>query len=174
MDDHQRTSVSRTGDERRTLSDFLQYQRDTLAMKCTGLTAEQLKARPTPPSQLSLLGIVRHLADGERTWFQVAVAGEQAPSLWSGADGDAGVWDVESGFDVESADVDEAFKAWESACARSREIVAAAESMDVQGRYESGEVVPLRWILTHMIEEYARHNGHADLIREQIDGVTGE
>ncbi|MET8641374.1 DinB family protein [Streptomyces sp. NPDC004675] len=168
MSDHQRTEPSRTADERASLTGFLQYQRETLAMKCAGLTARQLKERAVPPSGLSLLGLVRHVAEVERSWFQVVWNGEDVRAYWPGTGN--GTF---AEFDVDSADPDEAFKVWQAACARSRAIVEAAESLDATVQWRD-EVFTVRYVLTHMIEEYARHNGHADLLRERIDGVTGE
>ncbi|XVQ15646.1 DinB family protein [Spirillospora sp. CA-255316] len=154
-------------DERATLTGFLQYQRETLAMKCAGLTAEQLRDRAVPPSDLSLLGLVRHMAEVERVWFRNVLNGENSRDRWTRENGE------HADFDVETADPDEAFEIWHQECARSRDLVDAAESLDVTGRRRD-EDFSLRWILTHMIEEYARHNGHADLLRERIDGATGE
>ncbi|WP_242903600.1 DinB family protein [Actinomadura terrae] len=155
------------GEERAVLTAFLQYQRDTLGRKCEGLTAEQVKQRSVPPSNLSLLGLVRHMAEVERIWFRIRLSGEDVPLRWKRTPGD----DLD--FDVDDADPEEAAEAWNEECARSREIERNAESLDITG-HVSGKDVSLRWILTHMIEEYARHNGHADLLRERIDGVTGE
>ncbi|WP_242884681.1 DinB family protein [Actinomadura litoris] len=155
------------GDERSVLAAFLQYHRETLAMKCAGLTPEQLKRRSVPPSSMSLLGLVRHMAEVERIWFRIRLSGEDIPLRWKRRPGD----DID--FEVDAADPDEAFAAWNEECARSRDIVAAAESLDVTGR-DGDWSFSLRWILAHLIEEYARHNGHADLLRESIDGSTGE
>jgi hypothetical protein len=168
MSDHQRTEPSRIADERASLTGFLQYQRETLTGKCAGLTARQLKERAVPPSGLSLLGLVRHVAEVERSWFQVVWNGQDVRAYWPGT-----VNGTFAEFDVDSADPDEAFKVWQAACARSRTIVEAAESLDVTVQRRD-EVFTLRYVLTHMIEEYARHNGHADLLRERIDGATGE
>ncbi|MET8539574.1 DinB family protein [Kitasatospora sp. NPDC004799] len=167
MTDDQRTRTPRTADERATLAGFLDHQRDTLAMKCAGLTVEQLRARVLEPSGLSLLGLVRHLAEVERSWFRNVLNGEDVRGFWGRPDGSF------AEFDVETADPDEAFAIWRRECDHARELVAAAESLDVLGHY-GDEVFSLRWILTHMIEEYARHNGHADLLREHLDGTTGE
>ncbi len=155
-------------DERATLVGFLEFQRDTLALKCAGLAGEQLRRKAVPPSELSLLGLVRHLAEVERGWFRNVIAGDGVRLRW-GMGSPRG-----SGFDSEDADVDEAFAVWREECANSRAIVAAAESLDVTGVHRTGRVFSLRYVLTHMIEEYARHNGHADLLRERIDGSTGE
>jgi len=156
------------------LAGFLQYQRETLAMKCAGLTTEQLRERAVPPSALSLLGVVRHMAEVERSWFRVVMNGQKIPYHWTrgsreGADFNGG----SAAFDVENAGPEEAFEVWRAECARSRDFVDSATSLDVTGRYGDAEF-SLRYVLTHMIEEYARHNGHADLIRERIDGTTGE
>ncbi|REE96890.1 DinB family protein [Thermomonospora umbrina] len=165
-DDPNRTVPPVAGAERATLTGFLEFQRETLAMKCAGLTTEQLRRRTVPPSGLSLLGLVRHMAEVERGWFRIELDGEDVPYRWE----DGGRW---ADFDVEDADRDEAFAAWREECARSRALVDAADSLDVIAR-GGDRVHSLRWILVHMIEEYARHNGHADLLRERIDGATGE
>ncbi|MFJ5116285.1 DinB family protein [Kitasatospora sp. NPDC088548] len=167
MKSDQRTETPRTGDERSTLTGFLDYQRDTLAMKCAGLTAEQLRTRALAPSGLSLLGLVRHLAEVERSWFRNVLNNEARNGFWKHPDG------TFAEFDTDTADPDEAFTVWRRECDHARELVAAAESLDVIGHYGE-EVFSLRWILTHMIEEYARHNGHADLLREHLNGETGE
>ncbi|MFF9088486.1 DinB family protein [Streptomyces sp. NPDC014991] len=166
MSEYTRSTPSRTADERTSLTGFLDYQRETLAMKCSGLTAGQLRQKAVPPSAISLLGLVRHLAEVERWWFRNVINGEQTPGYWGRRP------DVAE-FDVDEADPDEAFDVWNAACARSRDIVGGAESLDVVGRH-GDEEFSLRYVLTHMIEEYARHNGHADLLRERIDGTTGE
>ncbi len=167
MNDFQRAERPWVADERTMLTGFLEFQRDTLALKCAGLTDEQLRSRAVPPSELSLLGLVRHLADVERGWFRDVVNGERTRGLW--VDGSGGSAD----FDVEGADVAEAFAVWRRECASSREIAEAAVSLDVTGTHRVGEF-SLRYVLLHMIEEYARHNGHADLLRERLDGSTGE
>jgi uncharacterized damage-inducible protein DinB len=156
------------GDERATLAGFLDYHRATLAWKCSGLTDDQLRERPSPPSTLSLLGLVRHLADVERGWFRRTFAREDAPPLYYSDDDRDGEFD-----NVEKADVAEAFAAWERECVFAREAVAAAPNLDAVG-HGKDRAYSLRWILVHMIEEYARHNGHADLIRERLDGSVGE
>jgi uncharacterized damage-inducible protein DinB len=140
-----------------------------LLTKCAGLTAEQLKRRAVPPSSLSLLGLVRHMSDVERGWFRLCAAREDLADLyWTEADNDADFNDIEAA-DAQ-ADLD----------TYRREVVAARTAVAGKGL---DDVVPhpagradrdIRWIYLHMIEEYARHNGHADLIRERIDGVTGD
>ncbi|MEU7584288.1 DinB family protein [Streptomyces sp. NPDC041068] len=155
-------------DERVSLTAFLQYQRETLAMKCAGLTAEQLKDRAVPPSDMSLLGLVRHLAEVERSWFRNVLNGEAVRANWQ-----TRVPGEYADFDVADADADEAFEIWHAECARSRAVVDAMDSLDATVDFRD-DTYSLRYVLTHMIEEYARHNGHADLLRERIDGATGE
>jgi uncharacterized damage-inducible protein DinB len=156
-------------EERTTLVSWLDYQRATLAWKCDGLNAAQLRERAVAPSSLSLLGLVRHMADVERNWFRRVLAAEDAPPLyWSDEDPD-GDFD-----NVDTADVDEGFAAWHRECDAARERQAAAPSLEATGVRRNGDVVSLRWIMIHMIEEYARHNGHADFLRERLDGATGE
>jgi uncharacterized damage-inducible protein DinB len=153
--------------ERGMLESFLELHRETLAVKCAGLDAARLRERSTPPSTLSLLGLVRHMADVERYWFRVVLDGQDAPAhFWSerSPDGD---------FDgVDTADAEASVAIWRQEVALARELAEARGLDDIGTR--RGEAVPLRWIYVHMIEEYARHNGHADLLRERIDGVTGE
>jgi uncharacterized damage-inducible protein DinB len=158
------------GAERPMLESWLEYHRATLALKCDGLSVEQLRRRAVPPSTLSLLGLIRHMAEVERSWFQRTIAGTEAPPMYySDADPDGD-------FDhVDDADPDEAFAAWREACDTARKILAGVSSLDdLATRQRQGESVSVRWIVVHMIEEYARHNGHADLLRECIDGVTGD
>ncbi|MEV8455284.1 DinB family protein [Streptomyces sp. NPDC052095] len=168
MSEDARSRPPQVGDECASLSGFLQYQRETLAMKCAGLTAAQLRTAAVPPSDLTLLGLVRHLAEVERSWFRRVLKDEVAPPHWPGPN--PGEF---AEFDVADADPAEAFRIWEEESARSRATVEAADSLDITGSYGE-EVFSLRYILTHLIEEYARHNGQADLLRERLDGVTGE
>jgi uncharacterized damage-inducible protein DinB len=155
--------------EREMLTAWLDMHRATLAMKCEGLTDDQLRQQDVPPSSLSLLGLVRHMAEVERNWFRPLLTGEEMGGLWaSGPE-----LDPEAAFDeLAAADVAAAFWSWERECDRARQLVAAAPSLEVTGM-RGGVCFSLRWVLIHMVEEYARHNGHADLIRERIDGVTG-
>ncbi|MGH3280986.1 MAG: DinB family protein, partial [Trebonia sp.] len=157
--------------EREILADWLEHHRGILVWKCEGLTAEQLRQRAAPPSALSLLGLVRHMADVERGWFRQVFLGEDVPDLYDrSADEDADF------NDVDQADPAEALSAFERECATSRQVVARSPSLDVLSKRASertGQPFSLRWIVTHMIEEYARHNGHADLLRERVDGSTG-
>jgi hypothetical protein len=158
------------GDERTGLIAWLEYHRATLALKCDGLTDDQLRLRAVPPSNLSLLGLVRHMADVEHNWFSFWFAGELPNPRFSDEQNPDGDFD-----DVDGAEVGEAFDYWREQCAYARGIVAGAESLDAVGKDQKvGAGISLRWTVVHMIEEYARHNGHADLLREQIDGTTGD
>jgi uncharacterized damage-inducible protein DinB len=150
------------------LESWLEYHRATLAWKCEGLDDAQLRERAVPPSPLSLLGLVRHMADVERNWFRRVLGGEDVPGIyWTDGDPDGDF------NDVDTAEVQEAFATWRSECEHARRNAAAADSLDVTGQ-RRGEAVTLRWILVHMVEEYARHNGHADFLRERIDGAVGD
>lgn len=162
-----RTDVPRTGGERETLRASLDFHRETLALKCAGLSDDDLRRRTTA-SSLTLLGIVRHMAEVERAWFRRVLDGQDVPLVWS-PDGDFQV-----AYDASGAASEEAFAAWLAEIALARDIEAAAPSLDVVGvTRSSGEEYSLRHVLLHLIQEYARHNGHADLIREGIDGATG-
>lgn len=164
----ERVSPPLTAGERETLRAYLDFHRATLAMKCAGLSDEDLRLRSMPPSTLTLLGLVRHMAEVERTWFRRVIAGEDVPLVWS-PEGDYQV-----AYDASSATRAEAFAAWEQEVARSREIELAVESLDVVAHNPRwGEDVSLRLVMLHLIHEYARHNGHADFLREGIDGVVG-
>jgi uncharacterized damage-inducible protein DinB len=158
-------------DERDMLNGWLEHHRGILLWKCEGLTDDQLRRRSVPPSTMSLLGLIRHMTDVERGWFQQVFLGEDVPDLYSTAD------DPDGDFNgVDDADVADAFRAFEAECEASRQAVATASDLDVlskQGSSRTGELFSLRWVVTHMIEEYARHNGHADLLRETVDGTTG-
>lgn len=147
---------------------FLDYHRATLAMKCDGLSDEDLRRQSMPPSTLSLLGLVRHMAEVERAWFRRVINGEDIPLVWS----DKG--DFQVAYDASVATRSEAFDAWKTEVEHARRVEAAAESLDVTG-YEAkgGEDVSLRLVMLHLIHEYARHNGHADFLREGIDGTVG-
>jgi len=157
-------------DERTTLTAFLDFQRATLALKCDGLTDDQLRERAVPPSDLSLLGIVRHMAEVERNWFRPVLGGQEMATIF------APDRDWEAAFrEVATAGVPEAFRAWQAECDHARALVAAVPALDTGGhRGRNGHWFSARWVLIHMIEEYARHNGHADLLRERLDGSTGE
>jgi uncharacterized damage-inducible protein DinB len=163
----ERTSPPLAAQERAMLDAWLDFHRDTLALKCDGLTGGQLRRRAVPPSGLSLLGLVRHMAEVERQWFTMVLGGEQIPFHYITDDNPDGEFD-----DVDGADVAEAFATWRSECADARERAGAAPSLEV-AVIQDGREFSLRWIMIHMIEEYARHNGHADLLRERIDGTVG-
>jgi uncharacterized damage-inducible protein DinB len=165
----ERVAPPLTGGERETLRAFLEYQRATLALKCERLTDEELRRVAAPPSTLSLLGLVRHLAEVERTWFRRVINAEELPLVWS-ADGDYQV-----AYDARAANRAEAFGAWRREVEHARRIERAAPSLDITGRQPTGDraEVSLRLVMLHLIHEYARHNGHADLLREAIDGTTG-
>jgi uncharacterized damage-inducible protein DinB len=166
--------------EREMLISWLEFHRATLAWKCAGLTEGQLRQRSVPPSSLSLLGLVRHMAEVERGWFRRTLAGENVPPIY---------YTPNDNPDADTAGVDDAdaaadFATWRAECEAARKAEAAAASLDVVAAEQSwawrrsselpGRRVSLRWILVHMVEEYARHNGHADLLRERIDGATGD
>ncbi|WP_328536611.1 DinB family protein [Streptomyces sp. NBC_00344] len=154
--------------EREMIRAFLDYHRSTLAMKCDGLSDEQLRRQSMPPSTLSLLGLVRHMAEVERAWFRRIFDGEDIPLVWSDSR------DFQVAYDASTSTRAEAFSAWETEVEHARRIEEKAESLDVTV-YEpkGGEDVSLRLVMFHLIHEYARHNGHADLIREGIDGTVG-
>ncbi|MEV8325715.1 DinB family protein [Kitasatospora sp. NPDC058397] len=157
-------------DETAMLTAWLDYHRSTLALKCEGLTDDQLRLRSAPPSALSLLGLVRHMAEVEQYWFQAVLRGDEYTEnhYWTAADEDG---DFNN---VDTADVAADFATWRAEVEAARR-ASAGLSLDTVGkRLRRGEEVTLRWILVHMVEEYARHNGHADLLRELVDGTTGE
>ncbi|BBC34221.1 Mini-circle protein [Streptomyces graminofaciens] len=166
--DDTRTPPPSVGGERETLCAVLDWQRATFELKCAGLPPERLSERAVPPSTLSLHGLVRHLAGVERWWFRIQFADEDVPMLHYSDE------DPDQDFDRLDGDVYEAFALWRAECERSRRITEAAVSLDETGiRRSTGEPVSLRRILVDLIAEYARHNGHADLLREHIDGSTG-
>jgi uncharacterized damage-inducible protein DinB len=166
-DDPREAGTAAGTDERGVLLDYLRRYRLTLEMKCAGLDAEQLARRSVPPSTMSLLGLLRHLADVERNWFRREMAGQQAPPLFYSAADREGDW---TGAVAEEAVVEEAWRAWRQEVAFAEELVAGTADLGTTGRSGS----PLRDVLVHMIEEYARHCGHADLLRERIDGRVGQ
>jgi uncharacterized damage-inducible protein DinB len=154
--------------ERETLRAFLDYHRATLAMKCDGLSDDDLRRPSMPPSTLSLLGLVRHMAEVERTWFRRVINAEDIPLVWSD-DGN-----FQAAYDASMSTRSEAFEAWQAEVEHSRRIEQEAASLDVTGYQASwGEDVSLRLVMLHLIHEYARHNGHADFLREGIDGTVG-
>lgn len=158
-----------TGDERRMLVDMLGAQRATLRLKCADLGPE-LAERSVEPSTLSLLGLVRHLADVERRWFRQVLDGQEVPLLfWSAAAPDGDFDGAKSTPEV----IREAWQAWRAEVGFAETFTERAPDLEVSGKDAWRGEVSLRWVLIHMIEEYARHNGHADLLRERIDGAIG-
>ncbi|MFI1354692.1 DinB family protein [Streptomyces sp. NPDC020898] len=156
--------------ERASLVGFLGDQRLTLEMKCAGLDAEAMARRSVEPSNLSLLGLVRHLAAMESYWFRKVVAGQDVPRLYRTAE------DPNAEFNGAVADpalVAEAWDTWRAEVAFAQSVVEKAPNFDVTID-DDGEPATLRDIVVHMIEEYARHNGHADFLRERIDGRVGQ
>jgi uncharacterized damage-inducible protein DinB len=154
------------GDDRPILEGFLNWQRTTLLNICAGLDGAQLASRPVPSSRLSLLGLIRHLAKVERIWFSQRAAGTGAEPMYDPALGPAADFDDARAEEAE-ADVERLRAEW-------RRSDAAVAGMDFADTFDvGGETFSLRMVYVHMIYEYSRHNGHADLLRESIDGVTG-
>jgi uncharacterized damage-inducible protein DinB len=177
IDEHGRPEPPRAGDEAATLLGFLDYQRATLAWKCEGLDAAGFRAT-VGMSSITLGGLLKHMALVEDSWFARALHGHDRRPPWDTVD-----WKADPDWDWHSAadDTPEQLLAlWQEAVSRSRDLVAEAlvfgGSLDVLAKqtWPDGTAPSLRWIVVHMIEEYARHNGHADLIREAVDGATGE
>ena len=163
-----RESAPYIAGERQMLEAWLDFHRQTLLLKCSGLTASQLRERAAPPSKLSLLGLVRHMTEVERGWFRLRIGGEDVRFQYSSESDPDGEFDH-----VDSADVEHDLAAY------VREIDLARQAVAGRGldetfyhSYRDAEVT-VRWVYVHMVEEYARHNGHADLLRERIDGATG-
>jgi len=158
------------GDERATLVEFLRCQRLTLQLKCEGLDAEQLARRAVEPSTMSLLGLIRHMCEVERGWCQRRFGGHDAPSRYQSdtePDGDF------NGAVDDPAVVEQAWAAWREEIAFAGQFVRDTD-LDFVGHDWAWNPISLRELLVHMIEEYARHNGHADLLRERIDGRIGQ
>ncbi|AVH61640.1 MULTISPECIES: DinB family protein [Streptomyces] len=156
--------------EQDTLVGYLRDQRLTLEMKCAGLDAEAMARRSVEPSNLSLLGLLRHMADVELTWFRQVMAGQDVPRHYrSDADRNGDF----NGAVPDPEVVAEAWATWRSEVAFAEHFVAEAPGLDITGTHHD-EPIALREVLVHMIEEYARHNGHADFLRERIDGRVGQ
>jgi uncharacterized damage-inducible protein DinB len=176
LDEHGRADPPLAGDETDVLLGFLEYQRATLAWKCSGLDAAGLRAT-VGVSSMTLGGLLKHMANVEDDWFTSWVQGRDPQPPWDTVD-----WEADPDWDWRSAaeDTPAQLRAlWQDAVARSRAVVAEALADGGLGRlsrrsWPDGRSPSVRWILVHMIEEYARHNGHADLLRESVDGVTGE
>ena len=156
-----------TGDDRPILEGYLNYQRSTLLNICAGLTGEQLARRPIPSSNLSLLGLIRHLAKVERTWFRQRAAGQPVPPMYDPARGKDADFNDAVAAEAE-ADIDQLRAEWVQAD-------AAVADLDFDDTLDAGhgDTFSVRMMYVHLIGEYARHNGHADLLREAIDAVTG-
>jgi len=165
-----RTDPERISDERIALQQWLDYHRETLLWKCSGLTSEQLKQRAVAPSKMSLLGLVRHMTEVERWWFRMHANQEELKFPY---DPDSVGLDFD---DVDDADAPAHLEAFKQECALADQAVASMGLEDVvPSRGDHPERTRnIRWIYVHMIEEYARHNGHADLLREVVDGRTGD
>ena len=167
--DASRTDPPYISSERAMLETFLDWHRDTLRWKCAGLTADQLRRRSIEPSTLSLLGLVRHLAEVERSWFRRRLDGQELAFLYSSDERPNADFD-----DVDTADAEEDFRRYDEEVALAREAASRHELDDTFFHAREKTQISLRWVYAHMIEEYARHNGHADLLRQRIDGATGE
>jgi uncharacterized damage-inducible protein DinB len=157
-------------DEREALDASLDFQRDTLLLKCAGLTAGQLKERAVPPSRLSLLGLVRHMTEVERWWLRIHAANTDLPFPY---DPESTGLDFEALDEADAAANIEAYR-WEIEQARATLARKLLDDVVPSHGDHPERVRNVRWLYLHMIEEYARHNGHADLLRERIDGVTGD
>jgi hypothetical protein len=165
----ERTEPPLIADERTSLAAWLDFHRSTLRQKCEGLTGEQLVVAAVPPSGLTLLGLVQHMMIVEWWWFDHIFAGSSSPGPMSSDDDP----DIEF-HDLDPTSTEDVLERFIRQCERSREIVSLAESLDVLSVSSEKQPRDLRWVMTHMIEEYARHNGHADFLRECIDGVVGD
>jgi hypothetical protein len=164
----ERVQIPTTGGERELLTALLDWHRETFEGKCTGVPPERLRERGVPPSTLSLHGLVRHLAGVERWWFRIQLAGEDLPMLFSPDDQP----DLDFEFRGDADPVAD-LATWRAECAASRDVVAARDLDDTGIRNRDGAPITVRFVLAHQIAEYARHNGHADLLRERLDGRTG-
>jgi uncharacterized damage-inducible protein DinB len=168
--DAERSDAGRILGEREALEAWLDFHRSTLLQKCAGLTAEQLKQREVPPSKLSLLGLVRHMTEVERWWFRIHAEDRDMPMPYSSDAVPEADFD-----DLDPADAEADLAAFRAEIDEAKSAVSDKQLDDVvpsHGHHPEW-TRNIRWIYLHMIEEYARHNGHADLIRERIDGVTG-
>ena len=161
-----RTDPPRAGGERALLTGWLDFYRATIEMKCEGLDRRQLAEAAVAPSHFSLLGLVRHLSEMERGYFRNGIGGENLPLIYCSdkdPDGDFLL--------AASADPDEAFTVWREERKRANQVIARSELSDAPA---AGSRHSVRWALVKVIGEYARHTGHADLLRERIDGATGD
>jgi uncharacterized damage-inducible protein DinB len=170
-DDDPRDTGEKLEGERATLVDYLRAYRLTMEMKCADLDADQMARRSVPPSTMSLLGLVRHMAEVERSWFRRVLAGEDAPRLYRTEENYDADWDDAV---ADPQVVSAAWQAWRDEVAFAERFVAEAGDLGIRGKKRDGGTIALREVLVHMIEEYARHCGHADLLRECIDGRVGQ
>ena len=159
--------IPRHADELSMLKAYLDYYRETFELKCSGLEPGRLSDRSSPPSTMSLHGLTRHLAGVERWWFAINFAGLDLPMLHYSDD------DPDQDFESLDGDPLAALRTWRAECGRSRQLVDQATGLDQAGAVERGGSYSLRWLMLRMIAEYAQHAGHADLLREGIDGATG-
>ncbi len=167
LSDPRRVEPAFIAGERAMLEAWLEFHRTTLLLKCEGLRDDERKTRPVSTSMLSLHGLVRHMAEVERGWFhRVLLRAPDLPRIWGGhRDDDRDL------HPLVDAEWDNDLATWQAEIAHSRD-AASRHTLDDTG-LRHGEPCSLRWIYVHMIEEYARHNGHADLIRELVDGAVG-
>jgi len=149
------------------LNAYLDHYRETFELKCDGLTREQLSQRSASPSTVSLHGLARHLAGVERWWFAINFAGLDLPMLYYSDDG------PDQDFESLDGDPSEVLRVWRAECKRSRDIVDSASSLEAVGAVARQGSYTLRWLMLRMITGYAQHDGHADLLREGIDGAVG-
>ena len=167
-----RVDPDMSGPEADVLHQYLDYHRETFLMKTDGLDAEGLRFK-LPTSGLSLAGLMYHLTLVEDSWFQERFLGRPEVEPWASVD-----WDADPDWEFRTAETmapDELRRLYREACDRSREAVAGADGLDQMSVVlRDGRHFSLRWLLLHMLEETARHNGHADLLREAIDGVVGD
>jgi hypothetical protein len=168
-----RTDPHPNGSESSLLVEYLDYQRETVLSKTEGLTQAQLIVEH-PPSELTLAGLLHHLALVEENWMEVRFSGLPEREPWAGVD-----WDADPDWDFHTAgsmEPDQLRDRYRQACERSRQVVSAASGPDQLSAkpLADGRHFSLRWVLLHLIEETARHAGHADLLREGIDGSVGE
>lgn len=162
-----KAAIPLNGDELSMLKAYLEHHRESIELKCSGVEPLRLSERSVSPSTMSLHGLIRHLAGVERWWFAINFAGMELPMLYySDADPD-------QDFAALDGDPVEAMTAWRAECRRSREIVDAATGLEQVGAVAPHGSYTLRWLMLRMIGEYAQHAGHADLLRERIDGAVG-
>ncbi len=163
-----RQNVPYVAGDRQMLEAWLDFHRQTLLSKCGGLTAAQLRQRAAPPSNLSLLGLIRHMAEVERGWFRRRIAGEDLGYLYSSEADPDGEFDH-----VDTADAEHDFAVYRREVELARQAAAGRDLDATFFHSQRNAQMSVRWVYLHMIEEYARHNGHADLLRERLDGATG-